>query len=99
MLNTVNQLLFGHYFASYKLVCDDYFLRVSLIKICVVITAIQQGLVRNEKYSRRQFSRVARKDFSLANESRFTVYDTIVIWMQILIEPEHFFFFGKIMFP
>lgn len=79
MLNTVNQLLFGHYFASYKLVRDDYFLRVTLIKICVVITAIQQGLVRNEKYSRRQFSRVARKDFSLANESRFTVYDTIVI--------------------
>lgn len=82
MLNTVNQLLFGHYFAlqtSYKLVRDDYFLRVSLIKICVVITAIQQGLVRNEKYSRRQFSRVARKDFSLANKSRVTVYDTIVI--------------------
>lgn len=93
MLNTVNQLLFGHYFASYKLVRDDYFLRVSLIKICVVITAIQQGLVRNEKYSRRQFSRVARENFSRANKSRFTVYETIVISMQTLFEPELYFFF------
>lgn len=55
-------------FTEHKLVRNDLFSRVSLIKTNVVITIIRQWLVCGEKYSRQTL-----ENFTFANKSWFVV--------------------------